>query len=103
VTRFKQGESIRNIALSANFSIYLITRIIIEHLCGIERKKITSFMRNLNLFDSVITLSDDERTRLKIEIPVSIDMDEFYSPRVDRMNNIKGAEFEYILMVVVPQ
>lgn len=85
---YEEGRSIFEIAAYANFSPYLLARILLEHVLPCSKKDVSKFIKNLQLIR-------DER--LRRNVTECVEMDEFCSPYCDRIRRTLGLEYEYIL------
>lgn len=89
VDQFKAGESLLDIAEWINLSPTMVARRILELYCKWNRKQITEALRD----PSRIT---DER--LREDVRICIDCDEYSGPHVDRIRNVVGLEYELRLI-----
>eukprot|EP00940_MAST-03C_sp_MAST-3C-sp2_P002217 g2217.t1 len=85
---YEEGKSIVEIASIANFSPYLLARIMMERILTCGKKDVSKYVRNPGLIPDV---------RLRSNVAECIEMDEYCSPYVDRIRRTLGLEYEYVL------
>lgn len=86
---YRGGKSFFEIATCyANFSPYLLARILMQRLVPCLRQEVSKYVRNPSL------IADE---RLRASVVECIEMDEFNSPYVDRIRRTLGLEYEYAL------
>lgn len=85
-----------------NFSPYQLSRILLEHLCQVPKKVVSSFVKDSTLIlrtkpkktNNAVPL---DRKRLQHEFLECVELDEYCSPYVDRIRRTIGLEYEFIL------
>lgn len=89
VERYNAGESLLDIAEWINLSPTMVARRVLELQFRWSRKAITEALRDpLRIHDE----------RLREEIKMCVECDEYSGPRVDRMRNVIGLEYELRLL-----
>lgn len=89
VKRYIAGESLLDIAEWVNLSPTMVARRVIELQFGWNRKAVTAALRDPSIF------SDE---RLRADVKMCVDCDEYSGPRVDRIRNVIGLEYELRLL-----
>lgn len=89
ITRFESGASLLDIAEWVNLSPTMIARRVLELRFGMSRKAITAALRNPERIEDV---------RLRNEVKLCVDCDEYAGPHMDRVRNVLGLEYEFRLM-----
>lgn len=89
VQRFQAGQSLLDIAEWINLSPTMVARKVLELRLDGDRKMVTRLLRNP---DSI----EDER--LRADVVSCMDCDEHCGPRIDRVREVIGLEYELRLM-----
>jgi hypothetical protein len=92
VTRdFKAGKTVWEVALSIKYPPYLVCKMIVDGLYALhqDKEKIKEYSKEPWL------IPDD---RLREEVTRWHDEDKFSSPYIDRLKNVTGQEYEYIML-----
>lgn len=87
--RYKDGQSLIDIADWINLSPLMVARKVLELHLAVQRKQITQMLQNPSLI---------QNERLRTEVQLCIDVDEHSGPRIDRTRDVIGLEYEQRLL-----